>query len=92
MKKRLLIGMMFIFLGTGMLMKSVIAADVPRMTKDEAKALLGNPNLIILDVRAGSDWKKSDLKIEGAVREEPGNEAFWASKYPKDKTLVLYCA
>jgi rhodanese-related sulfurtransferase len=48
--------------------------------------------LIIIDVRYGKDWTDSDLKIRGAVREDP--EAFdsWANKYPKDKTLLFYCA
>ena len=66
--------------------------DAPRMTKEELKAMLGNPNLIIIDVRYGKDWTDSDLKIRGAVREDP--EAFdsWANKYPKDKTLLFYCA
>jgi rhodanese-related sulfurtransferase len=92
MKKRLMIGMIFIFLGVGISMKPAMSADVPRMTKDELKALLGNPDLVILDVRASSDWTASDLKIKGAVREEPHDIESWANKYSKDKTLVLYCA
>ena len=27
------------------------SADAPRMTKDELKAMLGNPDLVIIDVR-----------------------------------------
>ena len=92
MKKRLLIGMIFIFLGVGIFVKPTISADVPGMTKDELKALLGNPDLIILDVRRGSDWTSSDLKIKGALREEPNDIESWANKYSKDKILVLYCA
>ena len=66
--------------------------SAPRMTKDDLKAMLGNPDLVIIDVRYGKDWTDSDLKIRGAVREDP--EAFnsWANKYPKNKTLVFYCA
>lgn len=92
MKKTLLIGMIFIFLGVGIFVKPTISADVPGMTKDELKALLGNPDLIILDVRRGSDWTGSDLKIKGALREEPNDIESWANKYSKDKILVLYCA
>ena len=92
MKKRLLIGMIFIFLGVGIFVKPTISADVPGMTKDELKALLGDPDLIILDVRRGSDWTGSDLKIKGALREEPNDIESWANKYSKDKILVLYCA
>jgi hypothetical protein len=38
------------------------------------------------------DWADSDLKIKGAVREDPKVFESWANKYPKDKTIVLYCA
>ncbi len=76
----------------GMYVTSAMSADVPRMTQDELRALLGNPDLVILDVRASSDWTASGLKIKGAVREEPNDIASWANKYSKDKTLVLYCA
>ena len=92
MKKRLLIGTIFIFLVIGMFMTFAMAADVPRMTKDELKALLQNPDLVTLDVRSSSDWTASDLKIKGAVREEPDDIESWANKYSKDKILVLYCA
>ena len=46
---------------------------------------------MILDVRLGSDYMSSDLKVKGAVREY-GDIGTWVSNYPKDKTLVLYCA
>lgn len=67
-------------------------ADVPRMTGEELRALLGTDNVVVVDVRAGGDWARSDEKIEGAVREDPGSVESWAAKYGKDKTLVLYCA
>jgi rhodanese-related sulfurtransferase len=66
--------------------------DVPRITKDELKPMLGNPDLIIIDVRIESSWNESDAKIKGAVREQPIHIESWANKYPKDKTLVLYCS
>jgi len=92
MKKRLLLAALSIFFmvaGCTMFEKS---GDAPRMTKDELKARLGNPDLLIIDVRYGKDWTDSDLKIKGAVREDPKAFDSWASKYPKDKTLVFYCA
>jgi len=71
----------------------VSETKVPRMTKEELKSLLGNPGVIVVDVRIADDWKKSDLKIKGAIREDPEKDyRAWASKYPKDKTLVFYCA
>ncbi len=66
---------------------------VPRITKEEAMSMLGNPDVIILDVRAAQDWKASEWKIKGAIREERNKESSaWMDKYPKDKTLILYCA
>jgi hypothetical protein len=65
---------------------------VPRMTQQEAKSVLGNPEVIFIDVRAPKDWNASDSKIKGAVREDPSNISSWADKYPKEKTLLFYCA
>jgi hypothetical protein len=73
----------------------LVAPDTktPRMTKEELKSLLGNPGIIVVDVRIADDWKRSDSKIKGAIREDPEKDyRTWASKYPKDKTLVFYCA
>lgn len=68
------------------------AKDVPRMSIDNLKSRLGDASLVVIDVRQPSDWDKSDLKIKGALREDPQNVSAWASKYSKDKTLVFYCA
>jgi len=92
MKKKLLLGCLVIFLGMGMFVSRILSAEIPRMTKDELKALLGNSDLVILDVRASSDWKSSDLKIKDAIREEPGQINSWSNKYSKEKIIVLYCA
>jgi hypothetical protein len=63
---------------------------ISRMSRDDLKAMLGHPDLIILDVRAASDWTESHSKIEGAIREDPKEVASWAGKYSKEKILVLY--
>lgn len=68
------------------------AKDVPRMPVDELKALLGTPDVVIIDVRINGDWNGSTEKILGAVREDPRDVRSWAKKYSKEKTLVLYCA
>ena len=70
---------------------TALAVDVPRMSKEALKEQLDKPELIILDVRTGSDWKASEFKIKGAVRVSSHNVDSWASKFDKDKTLVLYC-
>jgi hypothetical protein len=83
---------LFIFLISGEVTPFAQSRDVPRMTKEELKAWMGNPDVIIIDVRRGRDWTDSDSKIRGAIREDPEAIQSWANKYSKDKILVLYCA
>jgi hypothetical protein len=92
MKNRLFAQMISIFFVLGMFATSALFADVPKMTKEELKGLLGNPGLIIVDVRVGREWTGNDLKIKGAVPQVPKNMESWSNKYSEDKTLVLYCA
>ena len=68
------------------------ASGVSIMTKEELKAQLGSSDIVILDVRSGTDWKSSEFKIKGSKRANPREFNTWAETYPKDKTLVLYCA
>ena len=68
------------------------ADDTHTMTKEQLLPLLGKPNVIIIDVRTNYDWDNSKVKIKGAVREEGMKFGSWMNKYPKDKTIVLYCA
>ena len=68
-------------------------SDVPRMTKEQLKPLLGKPDVVIIDVRQPGDWTSGKLKIKGAVREDVNAPvASWMSRYPKDKTLIFYCS
>jgi predicted sulfurtransferase len=72
---------------------AVASEKVPRMSKEQLKEMLGNPDVVILDVRTSSDWGKDQKKILGAIREDPNKPTkSWAEKYGKDKTIVLYCA
>jgi rhodanese-related sulfurtransferase len=73
---------------------SAVAAsgEVALMTADELKALIDNPDVIILDVRRGKDWSSSEFKIKGAVYADPGDYKNWVGVYPKEKKIVLYCA
>ena len=64
--------------------------DSPRISIEKLQALLGSPDLSILDVRIEKHWNSSDIKVKGAVREKPSEFDAWADKYPKDKTIVLY--
>ncbi len=69
-----------------------VADDVSRMTKEQLRLMIGNPDLRIIDVRSNVDWAGSRLKIKGAFRENPREVRSWMSKYSRDKTLVFYCA
>ncbi len=66
--------------------------NVPRMTKEDLKKLMGDPDLVVIDVRAQGDWDRDTLMIKGAVREDPTKVPSWIDQYPKEKTLVFYCA
>jgi hypothetical protein len=45
--------------------------DIRRITKEEAKTLINNEDITIIDVRYTKNWNKSEQKIAGAVRENP---------------------
>ena len=95
MEKRLIVSLMSILvlmMACATWTMSTMSEGVPRMTKDELKALLDGPDLTIIDVRHDQDWKGSDVKIKGAVREDPDDVQSWANKYAKNKLIVLYCA
>ncbi len=66
------------------------AQDVPRITKEELKGMLGHPDVFVIDTRLSKNWLDSDLKIKSAIRGNPDNFSSWADQFPKDKTLILY--
>ncbi len=66
--------------------------EPPRMLPDELKARLDDPSLVIIDGRADLDEEGGLSKVKGAVLEIYNEVGAWAPKYPKDKTIVLYCA
>ena len=71
-----------------------IAAGLPepdKITKEELLPLLGKQDLTILDLRLPREWDASNIKIKGAVREDPYKPGQWLEKYPKDTMLVMYC-
>jgi rhodanese-related sulfurtransferase len=70
---------------------SLTPENMPRISIDELKGMLGNPDVVIIDVRKDKDWKAADRKIPGAYREDWQTAEQWAPKYPQDKTIVLYC-
>jgi len=79
-------------MGAGCLQNLSMEQKVPKVTIEELRALQGQPDVVILDVRIKDEWEKSDSKIRGAFRENPEERVKdWAEKYPRNKTLVFYC-
>ena len=71
---------------------AVASGGVDPISKNQLRQDLAKPDLIVIDVRQDSDWNSTQWKIPGARREEPSDPRDWMAKYPKDKTIVLYCA
>lgn len=69
-----------------------VAGEIKLMTKEELKAMLDSPDLVVLDGRGGKDWTASEVKIKGALRADPQKDAEWIDEYDKEKTIVIYCA
>jgi predicted sulfurtransferase len=68
------------------------STEAPRITKEKLKALLGDPDLVVVDVRQPEAWDGSSSKIKGAIRVDPtGNPLADLDKLPKNKTIVFYC-
>ena len=65
--------------------------QVPRLTKEDVKEMLGKPDVVIVDIRYIKQYEQSDKKIPGAVFVQPENFDEFVKNYPqKDKTYVLY--
>jgi 3-mercaptopyruvate sulfurtransferase SseA len=65
--------------------------QVPRLTKEVVKEMLGKPDVVIVDVRYIKQYEQSDKKLPGAVFAQPENFDEFAKNHPqKDKTYVLY--
>jgi rhodanese-related sulfurtransferase len=90
-KLRMTLGLAFILL-IAFTMPVYGAEDVPRISTEQLKDILGNPDLILLDVRTEKDWGESDRKIVGAVRVDPDDVSSWAGDYTEDQKIILYCA
>ena len=45
---------------------------------------------MLLDVRLGGE--EAPARIPGAVFGDPDKVDAWAFRYPKDRTIVVYCA
>lgn len=90
MEKRFLSTMILVLLTIGLFTTYAISADVPMMTKEQLKAMLGNPDLVIFDARPGPDYFSSDSKIKGSTRPMYVRDAI--REHPKEKIFVIYFA
>jgi rhodanese-related sulfurtransferase len=74
-------------------------AVVPKLPPNEARAMMGNGNALVVDVRDPPEIEESG-KIKGALSVSRGMLEFRAdpespyhnSVFQKDKTILLYCA
>jgi hypothetical protein len=73
MKKRflVLVALSLSLALTAMLAGSIMAQEAPRISKEEAVKMLDNPDVPVIDVLIGRDWKASEFKIKGAIRRDP---------------------
>jgi hypothetical protein len=61
-----------------------------RISKETLRSKLGQPDLVILDVRFNNQWRVSENKLPGALHEDPEEVASWSHKYSKNTTTILY--
>ena len=68
------------------------ASDIPRISKEQLKTMLDDPRLIIIDTRVKQQWDKSEYKLPKAMHQSPWEADEWAKDFPRDRTVVSYCA
>lgn len=72
---------------------------IPAISPEEVRALIGNPDVLLVDVRDPSEVEKTG-KLKGAVNVSRGMLEFRAdpespyhdANFSKDKSVILYCA
>jgi rhodanese-related sulfurtransferase len=66
--------------------------EVKYVNSATLKGMLGDPQVMVIDVRTPSAWAESKTMIKGAVRQDPGKVPTWAKALPKDQKIVVYCS
>ncbi|MGQ9370603.1 rhodanese-like domain-containing protein [Azospirillum sp. ST 5-10] len=74
-------------------------AAVPRISPDEARALMADDNALAVDVRDGTEVAKTG-KLKGAINVSRGMIEFRAdadtpyhdAEFQKERPIILYCA
>jgi hypothetical protein len=85
-------GGLFLLLASVLLVSAATAVEPVRITKEELRARMSVPGIVVVDVRIGAGGIQSDRKITGSVREDPLHVNAWAPRYAKDQPIVLYCS
>ncbi len=70
------------------LVMAAVSGATAELTKDELKALLGSPDIAIIDVRSDCPV----MRIPGALCESPVEVQKWAPMFSTDQMIVVYCA
>jgi hypothetical protein len=65
-------------------------SGAPKVTKEQIKELIGKPDFFLLDVRPSEQWRATQVKLPGAVHEDPEDVKDWAAKYEKSAKIVTY--
>lgn len=72
---------------------SLAADSIPRITIQELKSKIDNQeNIFIIDVRTGTDYASSKVKIKGAVRIPVDQLAERSKEIPVDSEIIAYCS
>ena len=82
-----IVGMVFLFSGVAVSAE----LEIDRISKEQLQQKMVDNSVVVVDVRSGRDWKSSEFKIKGAIR-QGGDIVSWAKSYDKDTVFVLYCA
>lgn len=65
--------------------------QVPRLTKEQVRGMLGKPDAIVMDGRYIKQYEQSDRKLPGAVFFQPETIDEFVKNHPqKDKTYIIY--
>jgi len=65
---------------------------IPRITVKELKAKMDKgEDIVIIDVRTGLEYTRSDIQIKGAVRIDIFQLENRYTEIPIDKEIVTYC-
>ena len=82
--------LMLLILGHAPWLNASDTTRVTRISADQVRQLLGQPDTVIIDVRKPRNWWRSGKKILTAVRENPSTVDQWASKYTRNQSLIFY--